>query len=518
VASIAAVVVALAAVPVTRAGGATADDPYAYPVPGSRVIAAVHSVDGVVRRVQRASGVPGIAVAVVHRGRVVLARGYGVTSTRRGRRVDPDTAFQVASLSKPIGATVVARAVGAGTVAWTDPIVSHLPHFALADPYVTAHVTIEDMYSHRSGLPEHAGELLADLGFDRASVLARLRQVPLGAFRTHYAYTNFGIVAAADAVAAAARTPWPELSRRLLYAPLGLTHTSSQYADFAADPDRADPHVRVGSRWVPRYTRDADVQSAASGVSSSARDMGRWLAMLSADGVWRGRRLLSSAAIADLQAPRVNTGPPSVGQARPEQYSLGFDVGVDSTGRMRLGHSGASSLGVGSAFAWSPPTGVGIVVLTNAAPVGAAESIVSEFMDRAIVGHATRDWYTAYRAAFRRLATPAGSLGDTPPGDPQPGLPDSAYVGTYANDFYGPLHVVARGDGLVMQLGPGPMEFPLRHWTADTFAYRTSGERAAGTQPVTFTVANGRVGAVTVGNLDAADGGTAHLGVFRRSR
>jgi CubicO group peptidase (beta-lactamase class C family) len=507
----------LAVGPDGSAGAAAADDPYAWPVPHERIREAVHDVDAIVRRVQRRSGVPGIAVAVVDRGRVALAKGYGTTNTRRGRPVDADTAFEVASLSKPIGATVIARVVDRERVAWTDPIVRRLPDFRLADPYVTDHVTIEDMYAHRSGLPDHAGDLLEDLGFDRATVLDKLRFVPLAPFRAGYAYTNFGIVAAAEAVAAATGTPWGDLSRSVLYRPLGMTHTSSRYAQFAAAANHADPHVKVGHRWVARYTRDADAQTAASGVSSSARDMGHWLAMLASGGMWHGRRILSPDAMADLRAPRVITGLPTTAAARPEQYSLGFDVGVDATGRLRMSHSGASALGVGTNFALSPAAGVGIVVLTNAAPVGVAESIASEFMDRALIGHTTRDWYAAYGAVFARLAVPANSLGSTPPGDPQPALAAAAYVGTYTSDFYGPLLVVERGSRLVMELGPAPEQFALRHWTGNTFAYRTRGEHASGTRPVTFGVSDGRATTVTVGDLDTAYGVGAHLGVFTRS-
>ena len=70
------------------------------------------------------------------------------------------------------------------------------------DPWVTHEVTIRDMYAHRSGLPDHAGDLLEDLGFTRAEILRRLRyQHPDSSFRSHYAYTNFGLTAAAVAVA-----------------------------------------------------------------------------------------------------------------------------------------------------------------------------------------------------------------------------------------------------------------------------------------------------------------------------
>ena len=84
---------------------------------------------------------------------------------------------------------------------------SKLPWFALSDPAVTPMVTVGDMYSHRSGLPDHAGDMLEDLGYDRRHVLEQLRQLPLDPFRISYAYTNFGLTAGAEAVAVRAGNP-----------------------------------------------------------------------------------------------------------------------------------------------------------------------------------------------------------------------------------------------------------------------------------------------------------------------
>ena len=96
---------------------------------------------------------------------------------------------------------MVAHQVGTGAIGWDTPIVSKLPWFALSDPAVTQMVTVGDMMSHRSGLPDHAGDQLEDLGYDRGYVLDRLRQLPLDPFRISYAYTNFGLTAGAEAVA-----------------------------------------------------------------------------------------------------------------------------------------------------------------------------------------------------------------------------------------------------------------------------------------------------------------------------
>ena len=121
--------------------------------------------------------------------------------------------FQLASLSKPLGATVVAHQVGENAIGWDTPIVSKLPWFALSDPAVTQMVSVGDMFSHRSGLPDHAGDMLEDLGYDRRYVLERLRQLPLDPFRISYAYTNFGLTAGAEAVAVGAGKSWEDLSR-----------------------------------------------------------------------------------------------------------------------------------------------------------------------------------------------------------------------------------------------------------------------------------------------------------------
>src|SRR3546814_12100484 len=100
------------------------------------------------------TGVPGIAVAVVRRDGVVYARGFGVREAGRPEPVDTDTVFQLASVSKSIASTVVAGVVGRGLVEWDQPVRASLPAFTLSDPYVTAHVTIADMLSHRSSSEE----------------------------------------------------------------------------------------------------------------------------------------------------------------------------------------------------------------------------------------------------------------------------------------------------------------------------------------------------------------------------
>jgi CubicO group peptidase (beta-lactamase class C family) len=250
----------------------------AMPLPDNAVENAVGKLDGLAQGLMTKSGIPGMAVAVVHGGKTVYAKGFGVKDVRNGdgaqNRVDPDTVFQLASLSKPLGATVVAHQVGVNAISWDTPIVDKLPWFALSDPAVTKMVTIGDMYSHRSGLPDHAGDLLEDLGYGRRYVLDHLRALPLDPFRISYAYTNFGLTAGAEAVAVAAGRSWEDLSQDVLYGPLGMASTSSRFDDYVARPDRAVGHIHVDGGYHPSATHNPKHRRAASAARSTTSRTG----------------------------------------------------------------------------------------------------------------------------------------------------------------------------------------------------------------------------------------------------
>lgn len=448
-------------------------------IPDGRVGDAVSRLDGLVEQLMADTGIPGMAVAVVHRGKTVYAKGFGVKDVRTGDDVDADTVFQLASLSKPVGATVVAHQVSAGIVGWDTPVVSKLPWFALSDPYVTGHVTIADLYSHRSGLPDHAGDKLEDLGYDRRQVLERMRHLPLSPFRINYDYTNFGVTAAAEAVASGAGKSWADLSDEVLYRPLGMASTSSRHADFTARPNHAVGHVKAGDHYEPRYQRDPDAQSPAGGVSSSVRDMSRWLAMLLGDGSYAGTRIADPQALLPAITPQVVSMPAGTPNARASFYGHGFNVSVTSSGRTQYSHSGAFGLGAATAFTALPSEEVGIIALTNAAPMGIPEALAAEFVDLVQYGEIRENWTELYGRVFASMEQPQGSLvGKQPPTHPAPARSSSAYVGAYANDYWGAARVAERDGKLELTLGPGRQTFDLTHWNGDTFTFALRNENA----------------------------------------
>lgn len=484
----------------------------AVALPAGSINTAIQRLPGLVQAVMAKSQVPGVAVAVVQGGKTVYTGGFGVKKVGTTGAVDPQTVFQIASVSKPLAATVVAREVSKGVVHWDTPVVTELPTFALQDPWTTAHVTIGDAFAHRTGLPRAAGDLLEDIGYDRSYVLGHLRYEPLNPFRVSYGYSNYGLTLGAEAVAKAAGTDWATLSQQQLYGPLGMTSTSSRYSDYLARSDRATIHAFVDGKFQALFQRDADAQSPAGGVSSNVVDMAKWMALVLGHGTVNGTELIKADALLPATTPQVVNGPPSSADVRAGTYGFGFNVGIQPGGRTTLSHSGGFSSGTGTNIMMIPSADVGIVVLTNGAQVGAAETISSEFADLVQFGHTTRDWWPFINKAIAPTLGPEGDLvGTDRPAAPAAPSPLTTYQGTYHNRYYGDAVVRVEGGALVLALGPtGKYTAKLSPWNNNTFAFVPTGENAptGSKSSATFTITAGQGSSVKLGIFDANGLGT----------
>src|SRR3989440_5909785 len=271
-------------------------------VTSEQVTHAIQELEKLAQTQIQENALPGLAIAVVFQDKVVYAKGFGVRDVNTKAPVDADTVFQLASVSKSVGSTVVAKLVGEGKITWDSKLSVLDPAFAMFDPWVTREITIRDMYAHRSGLPEHAGDLLEDLGFTRAEILHRLRyQHPASSFRSHYAYTNFCMTEGAIAAAKAYNVKGENASEQKLYRPLGMSSTSSRYSDFIARRNKALGHVLVAGKWVQKFKRDPDAQSQTGAVRYSVNDLTKWLQLQLANGKFEGKQIVDEKALAETR-------------------------------------------------------------------------------------------------------------------------------------------------------------------------------------------------------------------------
>ena len=170
----------------------------------------VASLDAYFTEAQRAWPVPGLSVAIVKDGRIVLEKGYGVRDVRRDDPVDEHTLYAIASNSKAFTAAALAQQVDAGTLAWDDRVLDHLPWFRLYDDYVTQEIRVRDLLSHRSGLGTYSGDLLwYGTPYSAEEVVKRASHLPPAfSFRDGYGYSNLMFIAAGEVLRATSGQDW----------------------------------------------------------------------------------------------------------------------------------------------------------------------------------------------------------------------------------------------------------------------------------------------------------------------
>jgi CubicO group peptidase (beta-lactamase class C family) len=439
----------------------------------------------------RDGAVPGLAMAVVFEDEVVLSAGYGVRSTESGEPVTPDTVFHLASMAKPVASTVVSAVVGTGAATWNDPVIAHLPGFLLADPWATRELTITDFMSHISGLGGDAGGDLERIGYARDEIIARLRYLALASSpRTHYAYSNIGFTVGGLAAAGALDMTWEDASEELLYAPLGMTSTSSRYADFEAETNRAPLHVWIDNRWQPAFTFNSDTQAPAGGVNSTVNDLVQWLRLILGDGTVDGVEIIPAAPLLEARRPLVDRGTnPLTGH--PSFYGRGWNLGFDIDGNVILGHAGAFSLGARTAVSVRPARQLAIVTLTSAFPTGVPDGLNDSLFDLVEHGRLTQDWIAGWNTLYAGIGAAFAASGEpyeTAPASPSPALPASAYTGVYANDYAGPVEISGEDGALELSMGPEPRVFALTPFERDVFTYHVDLEPPAPLTGATFVV------------------------------
>src|SRR5712692_10552116 len=263
--------------------------------------------DAYVARTMKQFAVPGLAIAVVKDGRIVLAKGYGVRRLGDTARVDERTLFGIASNTKAFTATAIGLLVEEGKLQWDAPVVNYVPWFQMYDPFVTRELTIRDLLVHRSGLGLGAGDLLwwPSSTYDRKEVARRLRYIkPATSFRSAYAYDNVLYLVAGEVIEAVSGQSWEDFVSSRILAKVGMTGSNVRHS--AAVPGKnssnvAATHARVGGTVRPIAPFESDNTNPAGGINSSAEDMAKWLRVQLAGGVLPdGSRLFSPATARQL--------------------------------------------------------------------------------------------------------------------------------------------------------------------------------------------------------------------------
>jgi CubicO group peptidase (beta-lactamase class C family) len=440
--------------------------------------------DAYVAQALKTFRVPGIAVAIVKDGKVVLAKGYGVRTLGDSTPVDARTRFGIASNTKLFTATAIAMLVEDGKLEWDAPVTRYLPSFAMFDPFVTHELTVRDLLVHRSGLGLGAGDLLwwPPSTYDRKEIARRIRYIrPATSFRSAYAYDNVLYLVAGEVIEAVSGTTWEDFVRSRILAKVGMTNSDVLHSGAGAGGNVATPHAEVNDTVRPVAPFVSDNTNPAGGVMSGAEDMAKWMMVqLDSGRTAGGERIFTPASAVQLwqEVTPIPIDEPAPGlehlRANFNGYALG--VGVrDYRGHKLLQHTGGLP-GYLSKVMMIPDLRMGVAVLTNQESGAAFGALTLKAVDY-YLDVKSPDYIGLFAKIEAKGKAQAAEvrqkLAATRDSTSGPSLPLARYAGTYRDEWYGDVSLALENGTLVMRFGHTPsLVGDLAHWQHDAFIVR----------------------------------------------
>ena len=308
-------------------------------------------------------GVPGVSVAVIQDFKIHWAKAYGVADVETGQLVDIETMFQAASISKPVAAMGVLRAVQDGLFSLDDDINDILDSWTLDGREFTRNrpVTPRTLTSHTSGL----GDGFGFPGYDPEQPLPTTVQILEGhelsnvgsVFMereplTFYEYSGGGVTVMELALSDVRRRPFVDVLQEGVLAPIGMTRSSyAQPISPEHNQNAARAHDNNGESRGPKW--HVYPEHAAAGLWTTPTDLARLIIEVQRSASGESNRVLSQSMIQEMLSP-VGVGP----------FAVGFTVSKIGEG-WYFSHGG-SNWGFRALMLAHKVKGYGLVVMTNA--------------------------------------------------------------------------------------------------------------------------------------------------------
>jgi len=478
--------------------GATGVCAAAAPVP---VPAQLNDFGSYVDSARTTFNVPGIAVAIVKDGRVVMEQGFGLREINKPEKVDADTLFAIASNTKAFTAASLQQLAEQGKLSMDDRVIDHLPWFRMSDPYVTHEMRIRDLLAHRSGLSLGAGDLLywPPTSYTTKQVVERLRDVPLkNGFRSGYAYDNILFAVATLVIEQASGQTYADYVRQHIFKPVGMHESVIDKTYLRPGMDVATGHAKLNFKDLVAVPPMAWLNDpGAGGIYASVHDLAKWMNVQLAGGALTGDG-------SDAKAPRlfskdsqnqmwsmltpITIGKPPIPELEPLiPHFYGYGEGwflSDYRNQRLVWHTGGWP-GMVSRVTLVPELHLGVVVLTNQESGAAFNAVTYRVLDAYLHGAdadlktpgALTDWVAVYDKAVKKAGAHADdSFAKHEKNRDKAGRPSLAlakYAGTYRDPWYGDIIITSEGGKLRLRFSKtSQLIGTMTPWQHETFTVR----------------------------------------------
>lgn len=469
------------------------------------------SLDAYINRAMKQWQVPGLAVAIVKDGKIVMTKGYGVRDLKTNEKVDEYSLFQIASNTKAFTGTAIAMLDQQKRLALDDNVSKYIPEFRLYDECSTDMCTVRDLLCHRMGFQTFQGDFLHwGSNLTRKELIRNLRTLkPLSKFRYEYGYTNMGFVTAGAIIPIVTDTTWEDFVRLHFFEPLQMKHTNVVFDQLIKDKNACKPYTLVDNKIVELPYTNIDNIGPCASINSCVRDMANWLLMQLDSGRFNGNQIVTWSALRETRTSQMIVGDVNSRMFPSKHFStygLGWEM-YDYNGKKVMEHGGGAN-GFVTKTKFIPEAGLGIIVYTNTDANSLYEALTVQIID-AYLGLPYRNYSDIYYNRFKQFTdadnAQIAAYRDTVVKMNKPDLDLIKYTGNYYNYFYGEMEIKLEKNQLNIYFSHHPYNIGKLEFINNNKFLCTYSDITCGVQVTPFKVEDGNVKSVTIRVADFID-------------
>jgi len=457
-------------------------------------------IDSLVNYAMSKFNVAGAAVAVVKDGKIIHKKGYGVKSIESKRPVNEHTQFAIASNSKAFTTAALAILVEEGKIKWLDKVKDHIPEFTMYNKYVEDNFNIQDLVTHRSGLPLGMGDLMffpdgSDFTID--DLLSNFKHFkPESAFRTKWDYDNLLYLVAGELIARKSGMTWESFIKTRILVPLNMDNSYASLDQIKDTSNLSASHsTETGTiRVIPTFKEM--INGAAGGIFSNVDDLCQWMLLQLNRGKYgEGLSKQLFTGLNHKEMWKIHTVMGVNPNPRYNSHFSGYGLGwflSDVKGNMKVEHTGGLP-GMLSNTVMIPDLNLGIVILTNTSNDGGGlfSSVANAIVDRYLELDDFK-WVDKYAAYFKQRISGNDDFTkkvwkDVSVADVSNIKPEN-YIGSYKDSWFGGMEVFKNNDKLYIKSLRSPkLNGELQYYKDHTFAVKWEYQDMNADAFVTFT-------------------------------
>lgn len=422
-----------------------------------------------IQQVMELSNCPGMSVAVVEKGKVIYAKGFGFKDYENKKPVTANTLFAIGSCTKAFTGVLSGQLEEEGKLDLDESPIKYLPELSFYNSEMNEMIRMRDLLSHSTGLPRHDISWYMFPTESRDTLVARIQyQEPTLGVREEFQYNNFMYMLVGAVSEKVNEKNWEESIREKIFEPLEMTQTNMSIAELEKSEDYAFGYGVKADKTI--YKDDyyhIRGMAPAGCINSSANDMGKWMVSWINGGKYQGEQVIPEKYASSAIGSQSISSRITAGGTHPDLHfsNYGFGWALSSyRGHYRVGHGGNIN-GFTASSSFFPTDSIGIVVLVNQNYSGVT-SIVRNIIADKMLDLKSGKW-------DERLIKQSKTKKEETKEDEEEGEKTEtvsnriygtqhshdleAYTGKFNHPGYGTLYVVLKNDSLIAQL-------PERKW------------------------------------------------------